>query len=172
MRIAIIGNAGSGKTTLARMLADSNTPVLDLDTIVWEPNKVAVPRDPKIVIADLARFCGEHSAWVVEGCYAHCIQATLPYAPELVFLEPGREACLRNCRNRPWEPHKYASKAEQDAKLELLLRWVADYYEREDDMSLKAHIALFDAYPGPKRRVINLLALHSAPGDASKAVRP
>ena len=73
--------------------------------------------------------------------------------PELVFLNPGLAACLQNCRNRPWEPHKYASRAEQDSKLEFLLDWVADYYRRDGDMSLVRHRAIFDAYQGPKREL-------------------
>ena len=50
-----------------------------------------------------------------------------------------------NCRSRPFEPHKYATAAEQDAHLELLLGWVRDYYTRDGDLSLAAHQALFDA---------------------------
>ena len=142
---------------LARMLASrSKTPLLDLDTLVWEPNKVAVPRDPEIVIAELEQYCKSHSNWVIEGCYANYIQTTLQYEPELVFLDPGRDVCVRNCQNRPWEPHKYASKAGQDSKLVFLLRWVTDYYEREGNMSLKAHRALFERYTGQKRLVKNL----------------
>lgn len=172
MRIAIIGNSGSGKSTLARKLANSSdAPLLDLDTIVWEPNKIAVLRDQKAVFDDVNRFCGGQSDWVIEGCYANCIEVALQYEPELVFLDPGRDACIRNCRNRPWEPHKYASKAEQDSKLEFLLRWVADYYERDGDMSLKEHNALFENYPGPKRLVRNLHAQHDDIGNALKATR-
>jgi hypothetical protein len=55
-----------------------------------------------------------------------------------------------NCRNRPWEPHKYASKADQDAKLEYLLSWVRGYYTRDDDLSLSAHRTLFDSYRRPR----------------------
>jgi len=77
----------------------------------------------------------------------------LPLGPELVFLNPGEAACLRNCRARPWEPHKYASKADQDAKLAFLLGWVSDYYRRDDAMSYARHRAIYDAYAGPKREV-------------------
>ncbi len=122
MRIAIIGNSGSGKSTLARTLVrGSDTLILDLDTLVWEPGQIAQPRDPEIVIEELQQFCNRHPDWIIEGCYAHCIQAALLYGPELVFLDPGLDVCLSNCRNRPWEPHKYATKAEQDSKLEFLL---------------------------------------------------
>ena len=41
--------------------------------------------------------------------------------------------------------------AEQDEKLGFLLAWVANYYNRDDDMSLVRHRAIFDAYDGPKR---------------------
>jgi adenylate kinase family enzyme len=151
-RTAILGNSGSGKTTLARELsARSGAPVLDLDSIVWEPGKIAVPRAPEAALAELDAFCASSEDWIVEGCYADLIAATLRWTPELVFVNPGEDACLRHCRSRPWEPSKYASKAEQDSKLEFLLAWVSDYYRREGTMSLKAHRDVFDGYNGPKR---------------------
>ena len=57
----------------------------------------------------------------------------------------------------PWEPHKYNSRHEQDEKLEFLLAWVREYYSREGDLSLVAHQALFDAYPGPKHKLTTLV---------------
>ena len=57
-------------------------------------------------------------------------------------------------RARPWEPHKCASKAEQNAKLAFLLEWVRDYYRRDGELSLTGHRALFSAYAGPKREVV------------------
>lgn len=154
MRIAIFGNSGSGKSTLAQAIAATyGLRALDLDTVAWEPAKIAVPRAQAIAIADVNRFCEAHHGWVVEGCYGKLIEATLEHAPLLLFVEPGMEACLANCRSRPWEPHKYASKREQDEKLEFLLAWVGQYYSRNDDLSLVAHQALFDAYQGPKRKL-------------------
>jgi adenylate kinase family enzyme len=151
MRTVIIGNSGSGKSTLARQLAEgTHTPTLDLDTLVWEPGKIAVERDRQIVLKELAMYCDRQKDWIVEGCYADCVQTTLQFEPELIFLEPGLDACLSNCRNRPWEPHKYTSREEQDSKLQYLLRWVTDYYERDGNMSLKAHADLFDKYHGRK----------------------
>jgi len=155
MRVAIIGNSGSGKSTLARRLAgDRGLPTLDLDTVAWEPNKIAVPRAPADAIADVKAFCEVNRDWVIEGCYAGLIHTALQFSPTLLFLEPGVDACLANCRSRPWEPHKYQSKREQDEKLQFLFSWVREYYSREGDLSLVAHQALFDGYQGPKHKLM------------------
>ena len=153
MRVAIVGNSGSGKSVLARRLAGHRVPILDLDTLAWEPGQVAVARPPEAAARDLESFCGTPAEWVIEGCYGALIEAALEHGPELLFLDPGEAACLRHCRNRPWERHKYASRDEQDRHLDFLLGWVSDYYRRADDRSHRAHAALFDAYPGPKRRL-------------------
>jgi adenylate kinase family enzyme len=151
MRIALIGNSGSGKSTLARQLASSHAlPILDLDTVAWEPGRVAVARAADAAVRDVQAFCEANASWVVEGCYAGLVRAALAYSPVLLFLEPGVEACVANCRSRPWEPHKYASKQVQDQHLEFLLAWVREYYSRAGDLSLAAHQALFDEYRGPK----------------------
>jgi len=157
VRIAILGNSGSGKSTLARRLAGQHgLAALDLDTVAWEPGKIAVPRPAADAVADVQAFCQAHDHWVVEGCYAGLVGTVLASSPMLVFLDPGVEPCLANCRVRPWEPHKYASKDEQDDKLDFLLSWVQAYYTRDDDYSFMAHQALFDAYAGPKEKLASL----------------
>jgi adenylate kinase family enzyme len=154
MRVAIVGNSGSGKSTLARQIAAAHSiPSLDLDTVAWEPGKIAVPRPAESCAAEVNAFCAAHEQWIVEGCYAGLVGHALALSPILLFVDPGVDACLSNCRGRPWEPHKYASKAEQDAKLEFLLSWVEQYYTRDDELSLTAHRALFESYRGPKLRL-------------------
>ena len=128
MRIAIIGNSGSGKSTLARWLAaKSGAPLLDLDTVAWVPGRIAVPRAPADAENEVRSFCSGSKKWVVEGCYANLVNAALAFSPRLLFLNPGEEQCLANCRARPWEPHKYDSKDEQDTHLPFLLSWVGEY---------------------------------------------
>lgn len=154
MRILIIGNSGSGKSHRAKALAARHDLVhLDLDTLVWEPGKIAVPRAPDLVRADLLAFVSGHAAWVAEGCYGDLAELALPYCSELVFMHPGLGVCLENNRRRPWEPHKYASMEAQQEKLPFLLGWVEGYYTREDAMSYACHRHLFDGFMGVKTEV-------------------
>lgn len=161
MRIVVFGNSGSGKSTLCSALARQHRlEHLDLDSIVWEPGKVAVQRPMPAIHASLDGFCAAHPRRVVEGCYGELVERMATTCTLLVFLNPGLETCLRHNRQRPWEPHKYASPAAQDAMLENLQRWVAGYYERTDAWSYAAHRALFDAFGGSK---LELTRSSSAP---------
>jgi adenylate kinase family enzyme len=156
MRVAVLGNSGSGKSTVARWLsAHSGAALLDLDTVAWEPKRIAVPRAHDDAMSDVRNFCTAHQHWVVEGCYAGLICAALESSPLLLFLNPGEAWCIANCQSRPWEPHKYASKAEQDERLAFLLNWTREYYSRDDDMSLSRHRKCFEAYAGKKVEVIS-----------------
>ena len=151
MRIVILGNSGSGKSTLGHWLAArSQAALLDLDTVAWEAGQVAVARNADATQADVRAFCSQHSDWVIEGCYASLVGATFAFAPRLIFMNPGVEQCLANCRARPWEPHKYASREAQDEHLAFLSSWVAQYYIRGGDMSLQEHLRCFADYAGPK----------------------
>jgi adenylate kinase family enzyme len=150
-RVAILGNSGAGKSMLAGWLARAgDLAALDLDTVAWEPGQPAVERPDELAMAEVTAFCAAHPRWVIEGCYANLIAAAFAFEPLLVFLNPGPDACAEHCRARPWEPHKFASKQEQDAGLPFLLDWVAAYYTREGPLSLRAHRQVYDAYAGPK----------------------
>jgi adenylate kinase family enzyme len=151
MKVLVFGNSGSGKSTYARALAAGDGLThLDLDSIVWEPGKIAVQRSTESVIAALQTFMDSHGAWVIEGCYSELIRAASIHCTLMVFLNPGVEACLANNAVRPWEPHKYASPEDQDGMLSKLQEWVAGYYERDDAWSYQTHREIFDAFTGAK----------------------
>ena len=151
MRLLVFGNSGSGKSTLAARLAQAHGLAhLDLDSIVWEPGQIAVPRTPEAIATSLQQFMAGHERWVIEGCYGELVEMAAGQCTELVFLNPGRQACLDNNLRRPWEPHKYASRQAQDAMLANLQAWVAGYYERDDAWSYRAHRRIFDAFAGRK----------------------
>lgn len=154
MRVLIMGNSGSGKSWHARELAERHGLAhLDLDTIVFVPGLIAVERPQQDVLADLHAFTQQHDAWVAEGCYGDLIEAALPACTELVFMNPGREACLANNGKRPWEPHKYASRELQDSMLPFLLEWVEGYYTRSDRCSLAWHRRVFHGFTRARREM-------------------
>lgn len=155
-RILIYGNAGSGKSTMARQAArELGIPHLDLDQITWAA--VAVRRPLPESLALLGAFMDAHPAWVIEGCYGGLIEAALPRCTELRFLNPGVDACVANCRRRPWEPEKYASPEAQDQMLDALIAWVREYETRDDEYSLARHRALFASFQGEKREFVELM---------------
>ena len=160
MRIAILGNSASGKSTLAAWLsARSGAAQLDLDSVAWVRGKIAVACPAEDALADVQSFCSSNRQWVVEGCYTSLIERALLFRPLLLFLNPGVEHCIANCQARPWEQHKYPSKQDQDKRLGYLLAWVRDYYSREGEMSLLAHRACFDSYIGQKQEVTDIPSL-------------
>jgi adenylate kinase family enzyme len=157
MRIAILGNSGSGKSTLAAWLsARSGAAQLDLDSVAWVPGEIAVARRAELALADVQSFCSSNAQWIVEGCYTSLVKRALLLEPLLLFLNPGVDHCMANCQARPWEPHKYRSKQEQDERLGYLLAWVREYYYRDGEMSLVAHRSCFDSYPGRKQEVTDV----------------
>ena len=157
MRVLIMGNSGSGKSYRAQALAAQHGLAhLDLDTIVWEPGLIAVPRAPEQVRAELLAFVEGNESWIAVVCYGDLVEAALPFCSELVFMNPGLEVCLENNRRRPWEPHKYASMEAQQSKLDFLLEWVAGYYTRDDAMSYATHQRIFDGFGGNKTEVTTL----------------
>lgn len=152
MRILIYGNSGSGKSTLAGRCAKIlSVPHFDLDEIAWK--SAGVRKEISESIGELDAFIASHGSWVIEGCYGSLIREAAKSATDLVFLNPGIEACQKNCESRPWEPHKYDSKEAQDENLEMLLAWVADYEKRTDEFSHQAHKEIFESFTGKKQEL-------------------
>lgn len=151
-KIVIFGNSGSGKTTLAKNLATKNKLAhLDLDSIAWKetipPERLALFESNKL----LDGFLSNNSNWVVEGCYSDLLALIIPKSDEIIFLNLPVSSCVSNAKNRPWEPHKYDSKEAQDANLDMLIDWIAQYEDRTDTFSKQAHEKLFADYQGEKK---------------------
>ena len=150
-KIVIFGNSGSGKSTLAKSLSQQHGLAhLDLDTIAWRPTPVPERKPIPESRQEIDAFLDANEQWVIEGCYADLLELVTPAASEIIYLKLPLEACIANARARPWEPHKYASKEAQDANLDMLIAWIAQYDERSDTFSRAAHEQLFEAYTGKK----------------------
>jgi len=89
MRIHITGNAGSGKTTLAKELGEIlNVSVFGLDKVVWKENWVVTPKDER---AFLEKELTSKHEWVIEGVSSVARQS----ADYIVFLDIPRSTCLK-----------------------------------------------------------------------------
>jgi hypothetical protein len=102
-------------------------------------------------VAALEEFMAAHREWVIEGCYGDLVEAALPRCTELRFLNPGVEACVANCRKRPWEPSYCESPEEQQRLLGPLIEFVREYETRGDEYGLARHRRIFEAFGGVKR---------------------
>jgi len=157
----IFGNSGSGKSTLAqRLSAEAGQAHLDLDTLAWQavspPERHPLEKSEREITA----FIETHEHWVIEGCYADLISLALPFTQELIFLDLSVDDCVLHAQGRPWEPHKYASKAAQDANLEMLINWIREYPIRTDTCSRGAHLAVYESFSGKKTRITQSADLH------------
>lgn len=153
-RILVFGNSGAGKSTLAKSLASRRGLAhLDLDTLAWRDTQPPARRELTDSKHEMDTFTREHGNWVIEGCYADLLDHLLPVTQRLIFLDPGTERCVAHARGRPWEPHKYSSKAAQDANLDMLIEWITAYDTRTDTFSRGAHEALYARFPGEKQRL-------------------
>ncbi|MEM9216525.1 MAG: shikimate kinase [Cyanobacteria bacterium P01_F01_bin.150] len=149
MKIVLLGNAGAGKSTMAkRLIGDRAIARLSLDEIAWDADVQRKPLAESLTL--LQSFIDQHNRWIIEGCYGDLVEATLPYCDELRFLNPGVDVCVAHCRSRPWEPEKFASAEEQQSMLNTLIDWVKQYEYRTDEFGLKRHRIIFDAFAGKK----------------------
>lgn len=150
MKILLMGNAGSGKTAMARrIVGNRSTPQLSLDEIAWGEG---VERRPLAEsIEALHRFIFENDEWIIEGCYGDLLEAALPHCHELRFLNPGIEACVENCQRRDGDPEMFPTAEAQRKMFHLLLQWIRDYETRDDEFGLTRHREIFERFSGPKR---------------------
>ena len=85
-KVAVFGNAGGGKSTLAKRLADlTRLPLYPLDSIQWKAGGVAVPHEEYLAVhADLLR----QDAWIIDGF--GCVQSAwerFSRADTLVYVD-------------------------------------------------------------------------------------
>lgn len=96
MRINVTGNAGSGKSALAKIIADGlDLPLIAMDRIIWASGWQRVPKET--YQAQLTSQLQQKS-WVLDGVSKDArSQADL-----IVFLDFPRRICAWRCARRNW----------------------------------------------------------------------
>jgi adenylate kinase family enzyme len=104
-RIAVVGSAGSGKTTVARELADRlRLPHIELDAIFHQPGWEPMPDDE---FAEQVSVAIAGDRWITDGNYQRVSRPIIwPRADTIVFLDlPKRtvmHALLKRSVRRSW----------------------------------------------------------------------
>ncbi|MGH2454107.1 MAG: AAA family ATPase [bacterium] len=84
-RIIVIGTTGSGKTAMARAIAERLAiPHVELDALNWGPDWTEVPRE---VFRQRVREAVAGTAWVVDGNYSKSRDIVWPRAETAVWLD-------------------------------------------------------------------------------------
>ena len=97
-RIWIVGTAGSGKTTLAKLLSyELNIPAYHRDNISWDNKGEDVPEEKQVAIT---QEITSKEKWIFEGCRfsASKIDGRLTNCDTIIYLHINRYICLfRTC---------------------------------------------------------------------------
>ncbi|MCB1072360.1 MAG: adenylate kinase [Chlamydiales bacterium] len=92
-RIVIIGSCGSGKTTLARHLAENlDYPVTDLDDLYWLPNWTLRPKEE---FASLIEKATRSDCWIICGNQSKFRHLIWPKADTIIWLDLPLHILLR-----------------------------------------------------------------------------
>lgn len=84
-RIAIVGTTGSGKTTLARQIAQQlRIPHVELDAIFWDSDWTQVPQE---LFRERTAQALKREAWVVDGNYSKVRDIVWSKAEVIVWLD-------------------------------------------------------------------------------------
>ena len=96
MKINVTGNAGSGKSTLSRKIANElSLPLVEMDSLIWRPGWQRTPSG--ISRQKLTQLLSSDN-WVLDGVSRMGRQN----ADLIVFLDFPRRICAWRCMKRNW----------------------------------------------------------------------
>ena len=105
-RILIIGNAGSGKTTFSRKLAQQlNLPLVHLDQIYWcgEWEHLSREEFDSVLQKEL-----ENPRWIIDGNFNRTLPLRLKYCDTVFFFDLPTITCLWGITKRVFTNYGHA----------------------------------------------------------------
>ncbi|MCX5922134.1 MAG: topology modulation protein [Candidatus Dependentiae bacterium] len=138
-KIVIIGNAGSGKTTLALQIQEKlQLPLYHLDQYQWKPHWEK---------RDLEEFHAIHNdlleqeAWIIEGLALKVLRHRVLCADVVIFLDISRSRCIYNVFKRLIANYgKVIPGNSEDCKqwfnfkFFTFLKWICDFNKRHRNL--------------------------------------
>ncbi len=131
-KIAVIGNAGSGKSTFARDLGQIlGIEVIHLDALFWNAGWIETPKD---IFRSRVEQAVRGDAWVSDGNYTSTFDIRLLAADTIVFLDLPLQISLWRVVNR-WICYSGRTRADMapgcpERFALAFLRWIWDYPKR------------------------------------------
>ena len=145
-RIAIIGSAGAGKSTLALQIAKIvDLPLYHLDRLFWKPGWVETPKPEfNVIVEEVAR----KPRWIVDGNYSRTIDIRLNAADMIIFLDFPRILCLfRAIKRSLFFRKKYRPDITEDCKEKFdmeFYKWIWNFPKRNRQKIISALSKLQD----------------------------
>ena len=91
-RIIIIGSAGSGKSYLAKKIAEiTKYPLIHLDNEFWNPGWVKTPREEWI---EKQKEMISTEKWIIDGNYNSTLELRIEASDLVIFLDINRFVCM------------------------------------------------------------------------------
>ncbi|MBB3464548.1 AAA family ATPase [Rhizobium sp. BK377] len=149
-RILIFGNAGTGKSWLARQIGVLiGRTAIHLDDMRWVPGHYGVARNNRLVFNKVVEAV-QAEAWLMEGVYGWLAEGVLGRATTLVWIDLPEDECVANVTARGIQ----GGGSEENFK--ELVEWIKEYRRRENSStSYSGHQKLFNEYVGSKTLLAN-----------------
>jgi adenylate kinase family enzyme len=148
-RTLIVGNCGSGKSTLGEQLATLVAgPAIGLDLLHWETDRYGVKRDENAA-RQLVRAAADEPRWIIEGVFGWLAEVAVPRATALIWLDVPWSICRAGLLARGLR------RGSTDQDHTELLKWAEAYWDRKTPSSFTGHLTIFESFPGLKYRLVS-----------------
>ncbi|GEB36050.1 hypothetical protein GLI01_00850 [Gluconacetobacter liquefaciens] len=146
-RTLIIGNAGSGKSWLAKQLAVlTSADHIELDELHWEPGGFNKRRARDDAISGV-RIAARKDTWIIEGVFGWLAKEAVSEATLLLWLVIPEDECVANLRDRK------IKSGEDDASGTALIDWCRQYRLRTNANSYLGHEAIYQGFGSQKKLI-------------------